>query len=206
MNRELFFFHHSDIPRTWTTDVDPDHQVFLWFADRYNELSFIGSKYIYFFMINPSRDNVRLTARPYGGGFHGLFATHLMRHRDTDKPDPQAIRWSNEPPFVSTYSQVTPKMGAEFDSETEEYTVLFPQEHAGKRFKLFDRERRRIPFLEVPTLKDVFPLLEDAYPFAQPPKINDQFFYPDWVDEFPSRVFDIDGFEREKLQTFHRKN
>lgn len=205
MDRDLFFFHHSDAPRTWTTDVDPDHQVFLWFADRYNELSFIGSKYVYFFLINPRRDHVALTARPYRGGFHGLYATHLMRHRDSDPPDPKSTRWSNEPPFISTYSIVTPKMGADFNSETEEYTVLFPEEHAGKRFKLFDQERRRIPFLEVPLLLEIFPLLLEAYPFAKPSVDKGVYSYPDWVDEHPDQAFEETDFEREKNSKFNNK-
>jgi hypothetical protein len=198
MSHDLFFFHHSDKPRTWTTDFEPTQQSFLWFADRFHELTGIGSKFVYFFLINPQRDGVAFTARPYGGGFHGLYLTHLMRHQQNDTPDTSRTRWNNEPPFISTYNQVIPQAGAEFNPETEEYTLLFPPEHAGKRFRLFDHERRRTPFLDVLALREIFPLLREAYPFIEPPILNDKYSCPDWCDEHPDQPFQEQEFERER--------
>lgn len=195
---EILLFHHSDKVRNWTDDYEPSQQAFFWFSDRFHELTAIGSEFIYFFLVNPKRDNVALSSRPYAGGFHGLFATYKQRREEFDDPPKHSNnRWHTEPAFVSSYSQLIPSLGARFDAATETYTILFPKKHAGKQFRLFDKERRRRTFIEVPELVASLPGIINAYPFVLPPIVNNQYFFPDWVDEHSERAFNATGLEHE---------
>lgn len=79
---ELLRFHHSHV---FLPVFDPraaQRPFFTWFGDRFYELTAIGSPYVYVFLVNPCRDNVRFDRRPYHGGFHGLYATCLQRRTE----------------------------------------------------------------------------------------------------------------------------
>lgn len=203
--KNILLFHHSDRPRSWSDDFQTNQQCFCWFSDRFHELSYIGSQYIYFFLVNPRRDNIRLVSRPFWGGFHGLYSGYLHR-RETFENEPTFDRWNTEPPFISTYSKLIPNLGAKFNEKTEEYTILFPQEHAGKKFRLFDQYRHRQPFNTIPMLTEALPGLIDAYPYVNPPLHEGHYWFPDWRDENPELTFDPESIAREKRFREERKS
>mgnify|MGYP003342106496 FL=1 len=122
---EALLFHHSDVLLPSFDPRAAGRPFFAWFGDRFYELTAIGSPYVYFFLVNPRRDNVRFDSRPYHGGFHGLYATYLQRRTEFEDR-PTYSRWRGEPPFTVTYDRMMPSLCLKYSSERRSYLVMAP--------------------------------------------------------------------------------
>lgn len=193
---EALLFHHSDVLLPAFDPVAAGRPFYSWFGDRFYELTAIGSPYVYFFLVNPHRDNVRFDSRPYHGGFHGLYATYLQRKVEFVN---HAVnnRWRGEPPFTVTYDRMTPSLCLKYSEKRRSYLVMAPNPREGSWLPLFDRSLNRRRFDEIPELVDALPGLREAYPFATPPVVDGRFSFPEWQDSHPEVGFDAAGLELE---------
>jgi hypothetical protein len=77
-----------------------------------------------------------------------------------------------EAPILMSKDTLIPDLiadaGENPNNETKVWTVIFPEEHVGKKIYLRDKENNAIPFNQDSTLASIFPELNDSIPFQIP--------------------------------------
>jgi len=121
---------------------------------------------MYFFLIDPKKDNIALRSRTESQDFSDLHKAALEYKAFKEGKLPNAEY--REGGIAMSFSPMTPTLileALEPDQYTK-YKVIFPR----KRFKrphisLFDENKQPIPFDQIPVLKQLLPDLSDSHPF-----------------------------------------
>ncbi len=186
----ISFFHISPEYRVVFSSPSPKRPCFYWFSDRFH--SHYGYPqdgwYIYFFVVDPAKDKVSLRARAGAqNDFNDLY-TDFARYKENVLQQVSVDKMAyTEPPVVMSFDTIVPSLVAQYDKVTNEFVVVLPTEHKGKRFELFERcihlkeWPRPKAFVEIPTLMQVLPMLSSSLPLELPKTEGGEYMYDRWL-------------------------
>lgn len=118
--------------------------------------------------------------------FNDLYSIFLDYKKDgVSKMQNGELKYA-EPPILMSFDKVIPDLIAKYHEDTNEYEVVKPTAHLGRRFKLYDDTYKHIwaleiPFTEVPELVDLLPTLKESLPFQGAEYIDSKYIYDNWM-------------------------
>jgi len=101
-------------------------------------------------------------------GFESFWENYLwyVREEEKMKRGKKTEYARPQPPFITTYSELTPDVTTVFPNENSTYVeIVEPSEHKGDRITPFDENGYPIRFDHIDKLNEVLPSIRGAIPF-----------------------------------------
>ena len=191
---KILLIHNSHTLYTSLKPPTNERPLFYWYTDRF--FHFEGTtKYLYFFVIDPKKDNIALRARNDNLDFDSLHKAFLYYMDFCDGKFPE-YKYA-EPGIAMSFSELTPSLvllARSYGSGKEEwlqskYEILQPHKPFTKRvISLFEKPYAEInggmpiKFTEIPELVELIPDIHDLLPIKPiEPDVNGIYHYGSWL-------------------------